>query len=249
MLRFDNKFVVIIGGNSGIGLAAANAFAREGAMVVVVGRSAATLMAAAKRIGSSAMAHACDVSQPEQVRLLFRWLEDRIPRIDVLSFNAGVGVSLPIEAVSEAVWDQVHDTNVRAAFFVVQSALSMMRPGSSIVLTGSVAALKGGATGSVYASSKAAVRALGRSFAAELVEKQIRVNVVSPGPVDTPIFDRTVGVHPHEVSQWVKEMANLIPMKRLGTPEEVADAILFLSSENSSYITGAELIVDGGLIG
>lgn len=244
--RFAGKAVVIIGGNSGIGLAAAQGFAAEGAKVVITGRSQATLDSAAAQIGHGAIAIRSDIGKVDEITRLFADLGPRLGSIDVLFVNAGIGAFKPIEAVTEADWDQLHDVNLKGVFFTVQKALPYLTSGSSIILTGSIGALKGIPTGSVYSASKAGLRALGRSFAAELVGKGIRVNVVSPGPTDTPIIGRTAGLPAAAIPMLRKQMIENTPMKRMGSPEEIAATVLFLASNESSFVTGVDLLVDGG---
>jgi NAD(P)-dependent dehydrogenase (short-subunit alcohol dehydrogenase family) len=245
-LRFEGKVVVIIGGNSGIGLASAQAFANEGARVVIAGRDPDTLRSAVQEIGHGAVAHRSDISEVREIQSLFNRVSQEFGRIDVLFVNAGVGAFVPIEAVTEADWDRIHDTNLTGVFFSVQQALPLLQKGSSIVLTGSIGALKGIPTGSVYAASKAGLRALGRSFAAELVGRGIRVNVVSPGPIETPIIHRTGGLPPEAVPALREQMIANTPMKRMGAPEEVAAAVLFLASDEAAFVTGIDFLVDGG---
>jgi NAD(P)-dependent dehydrogenase (short-subunit alcohol dehydrogenase family) len=244
--RFLGKVVVVIGGNSGIGLASAKAFASEGAQVVITGRDPDTLAAAAREVGHTAISHRSDISDLRQIEALFARVSEDYGRIDALFVNAGVGAFLPIEAVTEADWDHIHDINLKGVFFTVQKALPLLPGGSSIVLTGSIGALKGIPTGSVYAASKAGLRALGRSFAAELVGRGIRVNVVSPGPVETPIIHRTGGLPPEAVPALREQMIANTPMKRMGAPEEVAEAVLFLASDGAAFVTGIDFLVDGG---
>jgi NAD(P)-dependent dehydrogenase (short-subunit alcohol dehydrogenase family) len=244
--RFKDKNVVVIGGNSGIGLSAARAFAAEGAKVIITGRSAQTLQSAAQQIGHDAIAVRSDIGDVAQIGALFTQLAAQLRRIDVLFVNAGVGAFAPIEKVTEQEWDTLHDINLKGVFFTVQKALPLLGNGSSIVLTGSIGALKGIPTGSVYAASKAGLRALGRCFAAELVGKGIRVNVVSPGPTDTPIIGRTAGLPPQAIAAIREQMIRNTPMHRMGTPEEVAAAVLFLASEESAFVTGIDFLVDGG---
>jgi NAD(P)-dependent dehydrogenase (short-subunit alcohol dehydrogenase family) len=244
--RFLGKVAVIIGGNSGIGLASARAFANEGARVVITGRDTETLRAAAREVGHDAQAHRSDISDLPQIEALFARIGADQGRIDVLFVNAGVGAFLPIEAVTEADWDHIQDINLKGVFFTVQKALPLLSRGSSIVLTGSIGALKGIPTGSVYSASKAGLRALGRSFAAELVGRGIRVNVVSPGPVETPIIHRTGGLPAEAVPALREQMIANTPMKRMGAPEEVAAAVLFLASDAAAFVTGVDFLVDGG---
>lgn len=244
--RFSGKNVVIIGGNSGIGLSAAQAFAQEGARVVITGRSPATLDSAAAQIGRGCIAIRSDVGVVKQIGELFTQLTTQLGHIDVLFVNAGIGAFQAIDKVTEEDWDSIHDINLKGVFFTVQKALPLLRKGSSIVLTGSIGALKGIPTGSVYAASKAGLRALGRCFAAELVSKGIRVNVVSPGPTETPIIGRTAGLPPQAIPAIREQMIRNVPMHRMGTPEEVAAAVLFLASSESAFVTGIDFLVDGG---
>ena len=238
--------VVIIGGNSGIGLSAARAFAQEGAKVVITGRAPDTLESAAKDIGHGAVAIRSDIGDVAQISQFFAELASQLEQIDVLFVNAGIGAFQPIEKVTEEDWDRIHDINLKGVFFCVQKALPLLRTGSSIVLTGSIGALKGIPTGSVYAASKAGLRALGRCFAAELVGRGIRVNVVSPGPTETPIIGRTAGLPPQAIPALREQMIRNTPMHRMGTPEEVAAAVLFLASPESAFVTGIDFLVDGG---
>lgn len=247
-LRFRDKVVLIIGGNSGIGLASAIDFAREGARVVITGRNPETLKSAEQQIGYGAVALQSDTGKMADIDTLMATMKERYGRIDVLFVNAGMGAFIPVDEVTEALWDEIMNTNLKGMFFTVQKALPMMERGSSIVLTSSIGWLKGLAMNSVYAASKAGVRSLGRSFAGALVERGIRCNVVSPGPVETPITGRTIGVDPESVPHWQKIMADVSPMKRMGRPEEVSAPVLFLASDEASYINGVDLLVDAGLI-
>jgi len=244
--RFSGKNVVVIGGNSGIGLAAARAFAKEGAHVVITGRSPETLQSAAQEIGHGAIAIRSDIGEVTQIAQLFMQLSAQLGHIEVLFVNAGIGAFQFIEKVTEQDWDNIHGINLKGVFFSVQKALPLLRKGSSVVLTGSIGALKGIPTGSVYAASKAGLRALGRCFAAELVGKGIRVNVVSPGPTETPIIGRTAGLPPQAIPAIREQMIRNVPMHRMGTAEEVAAAVLFLASDESSFVTGIDFLVDGG---
>jgi NAD(P)-dependent dehydrogenase (short-subunit alcohol dehydrogenase family) len=244
--RFSAKNVVVIGGNSGIGLSAARAFAQEGAHLVITGRADGTLRSAAEEIGRGAVAIRSDIGDLGQIRQLFTQLTAQLGHIDVLFVNAGIGAFQPIEKVTEQDWDKIHGINLKGVFFTVQQALPLLRKGSSIVLTGSIGARKGIPTGAVYAASKAGLRALGRCFAAELVGQGIRVNVVSPGPTDTPIIGRTEGLPPQAIPAIRAQMIRNTPMHRMGTPEEIAAAVLFLASNDSAFVTGIDFLVDGG---
>jgi NAD(P)-dependent dehydrogenase (short-subunit alcohol dehydrogenase family) len=246
-MRFENKSVLIVGGNSGIGLATAKAFAAEGAQVVIVGRDPATLDSAVAQIGRGATAVRADISKVPEIDRVMTAAAERLQRIDVLFVNAGIGAFVPLRKVTEADWDIVHGINLRGVFFTVQRALPLMGRGGSIVLTSSIGAAKGLPGGSVYASAKAGVRALCRNFAAELVEEGIRVNSVSPGPVETPIIRRNIGLPAAAEHALRARMIEHVPMKRMGLPEEVATAVLYLASSDASFITGVDLFVDGGL--
>jgi NAD(P)-dependent dehydrogenase (short-subunit alcohol dehydrogenase family) len=244
--RFTDKVVVVIGGNSGIGLASAQAFAHEGGRLVVTGRDVATLARAAASIAGAPLSIACDISDLRQIDALMSEIAMKLGRIDVLFVNAGVGAFMPIEAVTEQDWDRLMAINLKGVFFTVQKALPLLARGSAVVLNSSIGWKKGIPTGSVYAASKAGVRALGRNFAAELVGRGIRVNVVSPGPIETPIIGRTAGLSAEAVPELRKQMVANTPMKRMGEPSEVARAALFLASDEASFITGVDLLVDGG---
>lgn len=245
--RFKDKVAVVVGGNSGIGLASAHAFAEEGARVVLTGRDPKTLAAAAAQIGRGCVPVQTDLCDLKQIDGLMDTVKSRFGRIDVLFVNAGVGAFIPIEAITEKVWDDVMNANLKGLFFAIQKALPMMGQGGAIVLTSSIAHAKGTPTTSAYAASKAGVRSLGRTLAAELVGRGIRVNVVSPGPIETPIINRTAGLAPEMVPALRAQMIEHTPMKRMGRPEEVAAPVLFLASDEASFITGEDLLVDAGL--
>ena len=245
--RFGGKVVLVTGGNSGMGLAAAQAFAREGAEVIISGRSQETMDTAAEAIGVKASGLRADVSRLDDITRLMAGVKQRSGRIDVLFANAGVAHFAPIAAMSEANWDEVMNTNLKGLYFTIQQALPLMTKGGAIVLNASVAAGKGNPGASIYAASKAAVRSLGRSLGAELVGAGIRVNVVSPGPIETPIFNRNGGLSPEAIAAMKAQWAEKNPMQRFGHVDEVAAAVLFLASPEASYITGVDLLVDGGL--
>jgi NAD(P)-dependent dehydrogenase (short-subunit alcohol dehydrogenase family) len=244
--RFAGKVVLITGGNSGIGLAAARAFAREGARLALIGRNRATLASAAAALGAETLALVGDVTQPQALQRLVAQVGERFGRIDVLFANAGVGAILPIEEVTEQIWDQVIDVNLKGVFFSVRSALPLMGRGGNIVLNASLGAQRCPPHFSVYAASKAGVVALGRTLALELVERGIRVNVVSPGPVKTALPEHTLGSAVGSLPQ-LQDEAHCTPMGRIGSAEEAAAAVLFLASDAASFITGVDLVVDGGI--
>ena len=244
--RFEGKVALVTGGNSGIGLAVAKALVAEGARVVIVGRNAETVERSAADLGASALGVVADTSRLDELdRIVAATREFGGGRLDVVFANAGIGTFGPLAATTEAAFDSTFDTNVKGVYFTVQKAVALMQSGGAIVLNASVAAAKGNPIGSVYGASKAAVRSFGRTIAAELVERGIRVNVVSPGPIETPIFERTMT--PEQVAGMKAAMVGRNPMKRFGTTDEVTAAVLFLASDEASYITGVDLLVDGGV--
>lgn len=245
MNKFDGKVAVITGGSSGIGLATAQRFADEGAHVFITGRRQKELDQAVIQIGKSVTGVQGDVSKLDDLDRLYDKVKEQKGKIDVLFANAGIMDLFTLELVSETYFDKTFDVNVKGVFFTVQKALPLFNEGGSIVLTGSVAGSKGVGGLSVYGATKAAVRSLARSFTAEL-NRKIRVNVVSPGRIDTPAGSAAISglqVGEERVNVGVVDS---IPLGRMGTPDEVAKAVLFLASDDSSFITGIELFVDGG---
>jgi NAD(P)-dependent dehydrogenase (short-subunit alcohol dehydrogenase family) len=242
--RFQDKVALITGGNSGIGLAVAEAFVSEGARVFVVGRDPSTLQAAREKLGPRAKAIRADVSKTSEIDRMLAEVD--AASIDVLFVNAGVNKIGLLETVTEETFDSVMGVNARGAYFTVQRTVRRMARGGAIVLNASVDATHGGANSSVYAASKAALRSLGRTLSVELaVSRGIRLNVVSPGPTDTPVWMRDDAVE-HVVETFKKQIATQVPLKRLGTPAEIASAVLYLASSEAAFIVGAELRVDGG---
>jgi len=246
--RFRDKVVLVIGGNSGIGRAAAEGYAAEGAHVVITGRDARSLEAVAKQLGGDALAIRADIADISSTDEVVRQVRERHGRVDVLFVNAGVGGFAPVPAVTPELWDQVHDVNLRGCFFAAQKVLPLMGKGGAIVFTGSIGSQLAAPANVVYAASKAGLRAVTRIFAVELVAQGIRVNMVSPGPTETPIIYRNPGMDEKAADALRQMMIANTPMKRMGTPEEIARAVLFLSSDEASFITGVDLFVDGGVI-
>jgi NAD(P)-dependent dehydrogenase (short-subunit alcohol dehydrogenase family) len=246
MSRLEGKTAIVTGGTTGIGLATAQRLAAEGAHVFVTGRRKAELDAAVEKIGADAIGVQSDVSDLADLDRLYAAVRQQGRRVDVLFANAGGGSFASLEQVTEEHFDQTFDVNVRGLVFTVQKALPLLNDGASVILTSSTAATSGAETFGVYAASKAAVRSFARTWANELKGRAIRVNAISPGPIDTPGI---TGLAPDEAqAEQLKDfLAGQVPMGRMGRPEEVADAIVFLASDRSSFITGADLYVDGGL--
>ena len=246
--KLEGKVAVVTGGNSGIGLATAKEFAREGARVVITGRDARTLAAAAREIGGEVLALRSDSASLAEIGELFAAVGRRFGRVDVLFVNAGVGKFAPVEETTEELFDQVMDINFKGAYFTIKGALPLLSDGASVVLNTSVSAHVGMPHASVYSASKAALLSLAQTLSADLLGRGIRVNAVSPGPVETPIFGRTGA--PLEAQKATAEgMRGQVPLKRLGRPEEIARTVVFLASDDSSFLVGAEIVADGGLLG
>lgn len=243
-MQLTNKVIVITGGTTGIGFATAKLALDRGARVVVTGRDPKTLAVARSELGPKVDVIAADSTSVADLTRLFAEVRERHGRVDLLFVNAGGGTFRPIDDTDEAHYDAVMDLNAKSAFFTIQKALPLLGPGSSIVLNASVVANKGFPTTAVYSSAKAAVRQLARSLGAELLPRGIRVNTVSPGPIDTPIVDK-LGLGANK-DAFVAQLNETNPMKRVGRPDEVAHAVLFLGSDAASYITGIEVAVDGG---
>lgn len=247
-MTLKDKVAVITGGNSGIGLATAREFRRNGARVAIFGRNRETLENARRSLGGDALAVVGDVRNLEDLEMLFARVAGSLGKIDVLVANAGIAKFAPVESLSEELFDEVCGVNFKGAFFTVQKALPHLRDGASVILVGAADADKQGRMlTSVYTATKAAVRALARSLSVELLPRRIRVNVLSPGMTDTPIITRTGGMPGATTEEIAAVITNLIPLKRRGTPEEMAKAMLFLASADSAYFLGAELLADGGL--
>jgi NAD(P)-dependent dehydrogenase (short-subunit alcohol dehydrogenase family) len=238
MGKLQGKVAVITGGTTGIGFASAQLFVKEGAYVFITGRRQKELDDAVLAIGNNVTGVQGDIAKPADLDRLYERVK-QMGRIDVLFANAGTGGFVPLEDITEEYFDQTFNINVRGTLFTVQKALPLLNDGSSIILTGSVAGVKGTPAFGVYAASKAAIRSFVRTWTSELKDRRIRSNVVSPGPVKTPIVDR-------QPPEAIARIVSTIPMGRMGEADEIARAALFLASDDSSFITGIELFVDGG---
>jgi len=246
MKVLEGKVAVITGGSSGIGLATAKLFQQAGAKVAISGRNQKSLDDAAKELGPKAITVRSDVSILRNLDTLFDTVTKKFGHIDVLFANAGIAKFAPVSDTSEAFYDEIFDINVKGVFFTIQKAIPFLNDAASIILNTSVANQSGLPNTSAYAASKAAVRSFARSIGAELAAKGIRVNVVSPGPISTPMYEK-LGLPKEAVEAFAANIVSQVPLKRFGTPDEVANTALFLASSASSYITGVELNVDGGM--
>lgn len=246
MKRFESKTVLVTGGNSGIGLATARAFNAEGARVVITGRDPGTLAEARAQLGDRAIALRNDAGRTDQAAALATALAAEGLRLDAVFINAGVAKFAPFTSVDEALWDQTFDTNVKGAYFQIQALAPLLNRGASIVINGSINARIGMPNSSVYAASKAALISLARTLSAELLPLGVRVNVVSPGPVATPIYGK-LGLDQAALEATAAQIQNQIPLGRFGTPEEIASTVLHLSAPESAFIVGTEIIADGGM--
>ena len=247
MGKFNGKIVIVTGGSSGIGLATAKRFVDEGAHVVITGRREKELKEAAAIINTNVTTVVGDVSRLDDLDRLFAVVKEKHGHIDILFANAGAGTVAPLAVATEAQYDQTFDVNVKGMFFTVQKALPLFNDGGSIILNSSVSNVMGLAMFTAYAASKAAVRSFARGWAMELKDRNIRVNCMSPGAIDTPALATTTGLTAEQAEQAVAQFTSQIPMGRRGTPQEIAAAVMFLASDESSYITGVDLAVDGGM--
>jgi NAD(P)-dependent dehydrogenase (short-subunit alcohol dehydrogenase family) len=251
--RLAGKVALITGGNSGIGLATAEEFLRAGARVAITGRDATTLQSAAAELRELAapkdlIALRADVTVAAELDHVMSEVRRSFGRLDVLFVNAGIGQFLPIAEATEEHFDRIFDTNVKGAYFTVQKALPLLTRGASIILNGSISGLIGMPGSSVYAASKAALRSFARTLSADLVDRGIRVNVISPGPVATPILSRPLmGLSADSREALVSSIQQQVPIKRFAEPHEIAYAAVFLASDESTFFVGAELVADGGM--
>jgi NAD(P)-dependent dehydrogenase (short-subunit alcohol dehydrogenase family) len=243
--KLEGRIALITGGNSGIGLATAKQFVNEGAYVFLTGRRELELAAAVKEIGSKVTGVQGDVSNLGDLDRLFAQIKREKGKLDIVFANAGVVKYAPFGTITEELYDSLFNINVKGLLFTVQKALPLLADGASIILNASVVASKGLPANSVYAATKAAVRSFARTWTTDLKDRRIRVNAVSPGATDTPGLNDLLASSEAGL-QRLKMLSSTVPLGRLGTPDEVAKAVLFLASDDSSYITGTELFVDGG---
>ena len=245
MPKLDAKVALVTGGTSGIGFAAANALAKEGARVYITGRRERELAAAVREIGGNATGVRGDVSKADDLDRLYEQIKSEEGRLDVLFANAGIAKYGVLGNITEELYDSIFNINVKGVLFTVQKALPLMREGASIILNASVVGSKGLSSNSIYSPTKAAIRSFARTWTTDLKSRRIRVNAISPGTIDTPGLNELLASG-EAGEQRRKMVASSIPLGRFGRPDEVANAVVFLASDDSSYITGTELFVDGG---
>lgn len=246
MNRLEGKTVLITGGSSGIGLATARLFRAEGARLAITGRNPEKLAAAQEELGSETLVMRSEAGSLAEIDSLMERVKNRYGQLDVLFLNAGIAAPAPIDLISEAQFDEIVDINFKGLFFSIQKALPLLGKNSSIIVTTSITNQLGSPNFSVYGASKAALRSLVQSLSLELIQRGIRVNAISPGPIATPIFDR-FGLPADAVLARKSEIERKSPSKRFGTPDEIAKVALFLASDDSSYVVGEEIVVDGGM--
>ena len=244
--KLDGKIAVITGGNSGIGLATAKRFVSEGANVFIFGRRQNEIDAGVSEIGKNVIGIQGDVSNLADLDRLYDVVKDQKGHLDILFANAGIAQFAPLGEISEEHFDKIFRINVKGLLFTVQKSLPILEDGGSIILNASIGSSKGVGGSSVYSATKAAVRSFARTWTVDLRDRNIRVNAISPGPIDTPIFS-SITQNEEQSELFKKNIVNAVPMKRMGSPDEVAKAVSFLASDESSYVTGIELFVDGGL--
>jgi NAD(P)-dependent dehydrogenase (short-subunit alcohol dehydrogenase family) len=245
--KLVGKVAVITGGSSGIGLATAKRFVSEGAYVFITGRRKAELDAAVGEIGGNATGVQSDVANLADLDKLYAAVKEQKGKLDIVFANAGTGEFAPLGQISENHFDKQFAVNVKGLLFTVQKALPLMRQGGAIVLNASIVSITGSPAFSVYSATKAAVRSFARTWSVDLKEQQIRVNAISPGVVPTPGYNTSLGMTEDQVDQFVQSQIGSIPLGRPGTTDEIAKAVLFLACDDSSYVNGIELFVDGGL--
>ncbi|MFN6480157.1 glucose 1-dehydrogenase [Nostoc sp. DedQUE07] len=246
MKKLEGKIALVTGGNSGIGLATAKQFVAEGAYVYITGRRQAELDAAVEAIGKNVTAVQSDVSNLADLDRLFATIKQEQGHLDIIFANAGGGQIAPLGAITEEHFDKTFNVNVKGLLFTVQKALPLLPEGASIILNASITSIKGTPAFSVYSATKAAVRSFARNWILDLRERKIRVNAISPGVVPTPGYDH-LGLNDQQLQEFVDSQASTIPLGRVGKPDEIAKAVVFLASDDSSFVNGIELFVDGGM--
>jgi NAD(P)-dependent dehydrogenase (short-subunit alcohol dehydrogenase family) len=246
MKKLEGKIALVTGGNSGIGLATAKQFVAEGAYVYITGRRQVELDAAVEAIGKNVTAVQSDVSNLADLDRLFATIKQEQGHLDIIFANAGGGQIAPLGAITEEHFDKTFNVNVKGLLFTVQKALPLLPEGASIILNASITSIKGTPAFSVYSATKAAVRSFARNWILDLRERKIRVNAISPGVVPTPGYDH-LGLSDEQMQEFVDSQAATIPLGRVGTPDEIAKAVVFLASDDSSFVNGIELFVDGGM--
>jgi NAD(P)-dependent dehydrogenase (short-subunit alcohol dehydrogenase family) len=246
MARLQNKIAVITGGNSGIGFATAQRFLEEGATVIITGRDAGRLNEAKAKLGGTVTAIKADAASPAEMHAVFDQVQKAHGKLDILFLNAGIAPVAPIEQTTEAAFDELFAINVKGVFFAVQKALGVLASGSVVVINSSTVNVKGMPGFVAYAATKVAVRSFARGMSAELAPKGIRVNTVSPGPIGTPLWSKT-GLNDEQTKHAGEGIVKTVPAGRFGTDREIADAVVYLASDESKYVVGADLYVDGGL--
>ncbi len=247
MPKLDGKIALITGGTSGIGLATAQRFIEEGAYVFITGRRQAELDAAVQQLGENSRGVRGDVAVAADLDNLFETIQREKGRLDVVFANAGTAAFAPLGQIDEGHFDRILGTNVKGLLFTVQKALPLLLDGSSIVLNASITSIKASPAFSVYSATKAAVRSFARSWSVDLKERKIRVNAISPGTIITPGYSSELGMSDAQIDQVAAQAASTTPLGRTGTPDEIAKAVVFLASDDSSFVTGIELFVDGGI--
>lgn len=245
MQKLQDKIALITGGNSGIGLATARLFREHGARVAITGRDPASLRQAQEILGDDTLVLQSEAGKLDHIERAMAAIRERFGRLDIVVANAAVALPTPFDQVTEAQFDEINAINYKGVFFTIQKALPLLAKGGSVIVTTSISNQAGAPNFSVYAAGKAALRSLVQSLSLELIERGIRVNAISPGPIDTPGFGRWD--IPQEAVQAIREeFVRRSPSKRFGRPEEVAQVALFLASADASYVVGAEIVVDGG---
>jgi NAD(P)-dependent dehydrogenase (short-subunit alcohol dehydrogenase family) len=245
--RLEGKIAAITGGSSGIGLATARRFVEEGAYVFITGRRKSELDAAVNQIGRNVTGVQSDVSKSADIDKLYTAVKEQKGKLDIVFANAGIGEFAPLDQITEDHFDKQFNVNVKGLLFTVQKALPLLQPGGAIVLNASIVSMTGSPALSVYSATKAAVRSFARTWSVDLKERKIRVNAISPGIVPTPGYNTSLGMTQEQVDQYVQSSIGNIPLGRPGTTDEIAKAVSFLASDDSSYVNGIELFVDGGM--